>query len=344
LAGDTARPTTRQILQEVSPGSPGAPPHPQTGGNPSPTDGLEGAQQLVQRGQLREAEAWLREYLAHHSDSADAHYLLGYVLFREVQMGASLAAESRGAQYNDLSTSLAHLAKANAEASLAEYTAGARYRKPGADDLKIVALDYVILKDFVDADKWLTRALESNPNDSEGWYYLGRAKYNENRFEEAVHAFSECLRLDPANAKAEDNLGLSHEALGRIEEAKAAYRKAIDWQAQTTNVKPDAGPFLDLGSLLLDQHDAQGAIVYLLRAADISPQAARTHEKLGKAYSDLNRLPEAQQQLEKAVQLSPENPSLHFLLGQVYRKEGQMQKARAEFERSASLSSARAVP
>jgi cytochrome c-type biogenesis protein CcmH/NrfG len=42
---------------------------------------------------------------------------------------------------------------------------------------------------YPDADKWLTKMLEWAPNDSEGWYYLGRTKYNENRFAEAIRAF-----------------------------------------------------------------------------------------------------------------------------------------------------------
>src|SRR5438105_15155245 len=108
-----------------------------------------------------------------------------------------------------------------AKASLEEFTAGAKYRTPSAADLKIVALDYVLLVDYPDADKWLTKMLEWAPDDSEGWYYLGRTKYNENRFAEAIRAFQQCLKLDPQNVKAEDNPGLSLAGLGRNEEARS---------------------------------------------------------------------------------------------------------------------------
>src|SRR5207253_6310161 len=62
-------------------------------------------------------------------------------------------------------------------------------------------------------------------------YYLGRAKYNENRFAEAVNAFQQCLTLDSKNVKAEDNLGLSYAGLDRNEEAIVAYKNAIAWQS-----------------------------------------------------------------------------------------------------------------
>lgn len=154
---------------------------------------------LVRQGQLTAAENTAREYVQTHSNSADGHFLLGYVLFAE----------------------------AKAKESLAEYTEGAKYRVPGARDLKVVASDYVILSDFADADKWFTKVVEWTPQDVQAWYDLGRTKYNENRFEEAISAFQKTLALDPSNVKAEDNLGLSYGALEKTEEAIAAYQRAI---------------------------------------------------------------------------------------------------------------------
>ena len=57
--------------------------------------------------------------------------------------------------------------------------------------------------------------MELAPNDAHARYYLGRAKYNQKRFADAVRIFSECLELDPRNAKAADYLGRSYEALGK---------------------------------------------------------------------------------------------------------------------------------
>lgn len=302
-----------------------------------PVRDLESINQLVQQGQLREAKVSLRQFLSLHPDSADAHYLLGFVLFREIQVSAAANGGTQSARYNDLHPALAQLAKDDAEASLAEYTAGASYRKPTATDLKIVALDYVLLGDYTDADKWLTRSLEWNPQDADGWYNLGRTKYNLNRLDEAIHAFRECLRLDPGNVKAEDNLGLCYEGIGKIDEAISAYRQAIAWQDQSPHPEAFPGPSLDLGSVLLDQNQPDQALPYLQRAAEIAPLESKVHEKLGKAYIDLNQLAEARKELEKAVQLSPENSRLHFMLGQVYRRQGLMEKAKAELARSEEL-------
>ncbi len=148
---------------------------------------LTQARDYLKKGDVARAEQKTREYLAQNKQSADGHYLLGQILFK----------------------------KADAHASLAAYTEAARYRKPDALDLIVVGSDYVLLNDFADADKWFTQATEWEPGNIQAWYYLGRTKYNENRFDEAAQVFRHCLQLAPKDVKAEDNLGLSLQALQR---------------------------------------------------------------------------------------------------------------------------------
>jgi tetratricopeptide (TPR) repeat protein len=165
------------------------------------------------------------------------------------------------------------------------------------------------------------------PNDSEGWYYLGRTKYNENRFAEAISAFQ--------NVKAEDNLGLSLAGLGRNEEATAAYLQAIAWQAQS--LEKNSGPYIDLRSLLIDENRSQDAVANLLRATEIAPRQSRAHELLGKAYAHMEDFSKAQAELEKAIEFSPQAPNLHCMLAPVYRKQVLAEKAKAEYERCGAL-------
>jgi Flp pilus assembly protein TadD len=273
---------------------------------------LSRARALLDSGSVTQAEQAARSYLQGHSNSPDAHFLLGLILFKAVK----------------------------AKESLVEYTEGAKYRDPSPYDLEIVALDYILLRDYMDADNWLSQSLKRSPNNPEGWYYLGRTKYNENRFEEAVRAFQECLKQEPRNVKAEDNLGLSYAGLGKSEDAIAAYQLAISWQSDKA-VK-DAGPFLDLGSLLLDENRTSEAIPYLMQAVQISQSDSKPHQELGKAYERSGRLQEAQNELEEAVKMSPQDAALHFLLGRVYQKRKLMDKARSEFEKSAQLNEAAA--
>jgi len=274
---------------------------------------LKHAQDLLDQGKIADAENAVRSYLMLHQRSADAHYLLGFVLFR----------------------------KPDPRASLAEFTEAAKYRTPKASDLMIVGFDYVLLEDYADADKWFGRVLQWEPNNSSAWYYFGRTKYNENRSKEAIDAFERCLRLDPKNVKAEDNLGLCYQAMQRNDEATQCFKSAIAWQGDAPT---NSGPFIDLGIALVDKNKLTEALPYLQKAVVISPDESRAHQELGKTYLKLNRLPDAQSELERAAKLAPKDAPLHFILGQVYRREGYAEKAKAEFAQYAELSGTHSTP
>jgi Flp pilus assembly protein TadD len=328
----------------------------QTGGHnssepqPSLDPILAAAKSLADKGMSSEAERRVRQYLAVHPDSADAHFLLGLILFREIQAEARLESQlalqaqgpTGGVKVLGAKSPDAKDREEKAKASLAEFTAGAKYRAPTAPDLKVVAFDYVLLGDYLDADKWLTKMLEWAPNDSDGWYHLGRTKYSENRFAEAISAFQQCLKRDPKNVKAEDNLGLAFAGLGRNEEAAAAYQQAIAWQAQFIARNP--GPYIDMGSLLIEENRSQDALLFLLQATEIARGDSRAHELLGKAYTRLEELPKAQAELEKAIELSPQTPNLHCMLAPVYRKQGLAEKAKIEFDRCAAMAGSHSTP
>jgi tetratricopeptide (TPR) repeat protein len=270
---------------------------------------LESARHLLDAKEFSQAEEALRVYLDKNPSSADAHFLLGYTLFREKR----------------------------AKESLAAFTEGAKFQRPAASDLKIVAADYVMLGDFPDADKWLTAVTQETPKDAEAWYLLGRTKYNENRFEEAIQCFKQVLALQANDVRAEDNLGLSYQGLNKLDEAKTVFETAIAWQKDAP-VK-DAQPYLNLGSLLADQDNLQQALVYLQEATALAPHNPKAHEELGRVY-DLLKMPEkAQQELEQAVALAPDAGGLHFKLGQIYRREGKQELAQQQFDICAKLNS-----
>jgi tetratricopeptide (TPR) repeat protein len=271
-------------------------------------DPLAEPRTLLSEGKLASAESALHNYLKEHPTSAEAHFLLGYVLFREQK----------------------------AVESLAEFTAGARVRRPKADELKTVASDYVLLGDFADADKWFTEVAQEDPNDADAWYLLGRTKYNENAFADAISSFERSLALRPKYIEAENNLGLAWRELNNPEKAKTAFQAAIDWQGDGPT---DPQPFLNLGTLLADQNDFDRSVPYLAKAASLSPGNPKVHEELGQVYEAQKNPPKAQDELEKAVALAPDVSALHFRLGQIYRHEGFRERAQQEFDLCEKLNS-----
>lgn len=336
------RPGSQVPSVRAQAGSPAAP-SATDGGTSASGPALAEAELLAQKGSLNEAEAATRKFLAQHPDSGDGHFFLGHILFDQLRQkyAGEERQEGESFRYNDsVSGALAKTRDAMARESLAEFSAGARYRPATAFDLKIVALDYSLLKDNVAADKWLSMALRMQPKDAQGWFYLGRTKYSESQFAGAIEAFEQCLKLEPRNIAAEYNVGLSYEGLNQKDEAVQAYQNAIAWQEQSETKSPE--PFLYLARLYLSQNRPERAVPYLTQAAAAFPQVSLAHEELGKAYSLLHRLPEAQAELEKAVKLSPEKASLRCVLGQVYQRQHMTAQAQTEFERCSALQNAQA--
>ena len=263
-------------------------------------DALSQARALLEGGKIAESESVLRDFIARNPESADGHFLLGYALFRE----------EKGKE------------------SLAEFTAGAKFRRPRADELKIVAADYVMLADYSDAEKWFSQVVSETPNDADAWYLLGRTRYNENEFQAATEAFEHALTLRPKYVEAENNIGLAWKELNEREKARDAFQTAIEWQGEAPS---DAQPFLNLGTLFAEASNYEPALPLLKRATSLAPKNPSVHEELAKVYQKTNKLPEAQSELEQAVALAPDTSSLHYKLGQVLRREGQMDRAQQEF-------------
>lgn len=283
--------------------------------SPSPqANSLAAVQQLVHDGEFAEADAMLRPLVAADPKAAEPRYLLAYVLLREDKPADSLK----------------------------EYTSAAALRTPTAVELRNVALDYVVLKDLSDADRWMSRSLAMDPKDAETWYAMGRLRYTQGRYGDALTCFEKTVALNPRSVKGENNLGLAYEALNRNNDAVRAYRAAIAWQK--SDPAPSEQPLLNLAILLQHRNQLQEAQALLEEAAKIAPKDPRIHENLGQVYLHTDRAADAVKEFATAVQLAPGNPRYHYLLGQAYRRTGKNEQAKQEFALSAALNGAHSTP
>jgi tetratricopeptide (TPR) repeat protein len=299
----------------------------------SPDPELQKAKALVDKAEFDAAETLTRQFIDQHPNAAEGHFLLGLIFFRQVQSQARSAGSYLAP--GDVPAHLVSSSESKIRASLSEFTEGAKFGLPSAHDLKIVSLNYILLGDYTSADKWLSLCLQWDPGDGEGWYYLGRTKYNENRFEEALQAFRKSLDLRPHNVLAGDGLGLSYAGLNRPAEAITSFESAIAWQENAAVKSPE--PLIDLGDFLNQQGRFDEALSALQQAVAIAPKNIRVHETLGKTFLNLNRLNEAQREIEAAITLDANRAALHYLLGQIFRKQGKLEKAKAEMTKFQEL-------
>ncbi len=265
------------------------------------------AKSLLHRNELEPAEAALRASLTAAPQTPEALYLLGHLLQQ----------------------------RNRAKESLEFYTRAAALQPPSGGDLRIVALDYVLLGSYRDALHWLERAVAFSPDDAEAWYDLGRVQMHEGRFAEAADALRKSLAIQPKSSKAEDNLGVCLEAQNQSDAAAAAYARAV--ALAETEPHAEEQPFIDYGKLLNTRSQFEKALPLLKRATELNPKSSSALAELSRAYSGVGDKDIARATMEQAVALDSTNSRLHFQLGRLYRSAGMTVQAQREFDLSSKL-------
>jgi tetratricopeptide (TPR) repeat protein len=290
-------------------------------GAPGETDAmLYRAMALIHLSRLPEAESALHAYLNHHPDSFEALVALGAVQQQEDKPRDSIQSFNQAAQLHT----------------------------PSPADLRVVALDYVLLNDYTDAIHWLKKTVEFDRNNGQAWYDLGRCYYTQNLFKDAQNALERANTLLPNNVKVLENLGLTLDAENLPSEAEAQYRKAVDLarrsagsvepDRQTPVARSDEWPYLNYGTFLISQDRAADAVPQLKSAVAANPKCAQCHLLLGRALAATGNLAAGVHELEQAVSLDPSDPKVHYQLARLYRQAGDRTRARQEFALTAKLS------
>ena len=107
--------------------------------------------------------------------------------------------------------------------------------------------------------------------------------------------------LYPEAGTAHGNLGQFLRKQERIDEALAAYARAIA-------ADPTSGTYLNSrGKLLFDRGDAQGALADYSLGLERSPELAELHINRGAAYAQLGQYNDAERDLKAGLALEPDN-------------------------------------
>jgi Flp pilus assembly protein TadD len=169
-------------------------------------------------------------------------------------------------------------------------------------------------------------------------------------------------RVAPESAAAHELLGKSLESQGKLNEALAEYRRALDkgrvtpglhflignvnWKLRNLDAaQAELGEELKLnphhatanlrmGQIVLDtQRDEPMRAVAFLREAVASPQSSlQAHRELGKALRLAHKFPEAMRELQFVESKAPNDDTVHAQLAALYKETGDRERARQEIE------------
>jgi tetratricopeptide (TPR) repeat protein len=190
-----------------------------------------------------------------------------------------------------------------------------------------LALAYIILNHRDWARPELEQLAKSDPQNPLYPYWLGRLDYDAMQFTSAISHFQKALALDPSYMKTYDNLGLCYEALGKYDEAVKTYQEAIRRNREKPLSSP--WPPLNLGTLLIKLgrlEEAEAALKESLRYDARFPQA---HYELGLLLEKQKKDDEALAALRQATALNPSYAEPYYALGRIYKRRGEVKNAEA---------------
>jgi tetratricopeptide (TPR) repeat protein len=176
----------------------------------------------------------------------------------------------------------------------------------------------------------IERALAKIPNTSILHFFMGGCYLDKKDYANAVTELRAAVKLNPAFARAEANLGRALMDSGDEEGAMAAFEHV----SKTAPGVIDVHPYL---IVLYSKADRpQDVIRECRKLLEIFPRNFGANFNLGRALLETGDAQGAIEPLKKAMEGEPQRPAPHAVLGDVYDKLGRPDEAaheRAEAER-----------
>jgi tetratricopeptide (TPR) repeat protein/tRNA A-37 threonylcarbamoyl transferase component Bud32 len=167
----------------------------------------------------------------------------------------------------------------------------------------------------------------------EQWISEGAAHYGAKRYQEALAAYEQAIRLNPNDAAYHNRKGTALLALKRHQEALAAYEEAIRLNPTNDDYHDNRGIAL---SYLQRYQEALAAYEQAIR---LNPNYALAYRHKGDVLDDLKRYREALAAYEQAIRLNPNDAQIYYYKGITLLNLKRNQEALAACEQAIRLDS-----
>jgi tetratricopeptide (TPR) repeat protein len=183
----------------------------------------------------------------------------------------------------------------------------------------------------------LRRKAKERPFSSQEWFQQGYSiMHSSGDYENAIKAFSSCIQMDPSNARAFLNRGISYECINNMKAAFADYGKAIE-------LRPEDGKAYYIRGMLLWRVGDAMAITDLEKSAEFGYKPAKdflskkASQKSPQENIDQSLKEEAIRIFTESIQLDPANASAYLNRGMAYERINYMQQAITDYSKAIEL-------
>ena len=171
-----------------------------------------------------------------------------------------------------------------------------------------LALRYHQAGNLAEAEAIYREILVRQPNSADALHLMGLIAAKKGNREFGIELIKRAISINPKEAGYYVNLGIALQALGRSNDAVAAYYKAIKLQPSCVEA------FNNLGAAMLCQDRFDEAAVVYREALRINPDHPDAYEGLGIALKHQGHIEESLNAFRKCLQINPDLAQVHSSL------------------------------
>jgi tetratricopeptide (TPR) repeat protein len=203
------------------------------------------------------------------------------------------------------------------------------------EDLSIARINLararIETKDLEGARREIDRLLERKPRSKDAEYILGRIAAIEGHPDEAEAAYRRALQFDAHDTEARNALGLFLESRGRHEEALQEFRQVVAVDADFAEARNNMGAVLR--ALGRDDEAAEA----FRKAIALDPRPPGPYNNLAILLEDRVDYAAAETLLREAMKRAPKDADVHSNLGGLLHLMGRDAEALAELQRATTI-------
>jgi Flp pilus assembly protein TadD len=178
---------------------------------------------------------------------------------------------------------------------------------------------------FPEAEQEYRAATNLEPKNPDIWVGLSSVYNQERKFDDAIAAAHQALKLNPDFDRAHVALGVGLGDQGDYQGAAAEFRKAV-------TLNPDNGiAHDDLGLSLFRQGNTEGALAEYRESLRINPKDDHAHNNFGSALRKQGDLDAAIVQFREAIRINRNNDLAHMNLGAAMAQKGNLKLALEQY-------------
>lgn len=332
---------------------------------------LEPAVVYREAGSYREATAWLNNWLAAHTEDAEAYAMLAHVLILDKQeemastvldRALAIAADLPAVQRNHarlllrqnlpeaalLAAQLAHqrepnnpenwlvlaaaLATSNRVNEALPLIEHALQARPGyAEAFAARALIRLRANDFVNSLADAEKALAIKPHMSHLWSLVANLRYQRRDLTGAIEALQKALEYEP------NNIGYMVDLGELLRQNKQINDAIILLQGAVAKAPDNAAAWTNLGVALQEAGRIDETRAAYARSLEINPQSAEIASNLGALANDDENWELAERMFRHASAIKPDSAEIQCNLGAAIYKLGALAEAKVQFVKALAI-------